>query len=529
VLCAVGIIAVFAPSIFSGFRLIPEYSIDPRFNHYLLEHAFRWMRGDALHASVWSPPFFHPAREVLGYSDAMLGLSWLYAPWRALGVSPYTAYALWLMALAALNAGAFYAAARSWLGVGHVAASVAACVFTFGMPRMAQLAHPQLWSHAFILLLLHGLVMAGRAAHNPEANRGLAWRGWACVVAGAAGQFYTAFYPLWFAGLGLGFALLVTLFSREGRVWLGRMVRQRAAWAALVALVAVCWPLLRIYLDALAMAGPRSMSEVSDLLPAWRSWWYVGERNLLYGWVFERWPSLAPGTARHEQVLSMGWVTSIAALAGLIGLARRAWWWRVTAFSLLALIAVTLRYGDMGSPWFLLAEVVPGASAIRAVARVGMTAMIPLCLGVAWAVERAQGRGRLGWLLVVLALAEQMSPVIAVDVQPLREATAAMAESLDPAEGAVYVTVPVDRNYDRGEEYEFHIDAMWMGLEAGVPVVNGYSGLIPANWMLLYFNTYRDNAEAAKLGERLAGWADRFDIEPPRVQAFPLQPTEENP
>lgn len=526
---AAGLLAAFGPFILTGWHLLPEYSIDPRFNHYLLEHAFRWMRGDALHAAVWSPPFFYPARHVLGYSDAMLGLSWLYAPWRALGASPYTAYALWLMALAALNFAAFYQAARSWLGVGRVAASVAACVFTFGVPRMAQLAHPQLWSHAFILLLLHGLVMAGRAAHAPETSRGSAWRGWSCVVAGAAGQFYTAFYPLWFTGLGLGFALLVTLCFREGRLWLGRMVRQRAAWAALAAIIAVCWPLLRIYLDALAMAGPRTVDEVRDLLPAGRSWWYVGDRHLLYGWVFERWPSLAPGTARHEQVLSVGWVTSIAALAGLAGWACRAWWGRVVALSLLALVAVTLRYGDLGSPWFLLAEVVPGASAIRAVARVGMTAMIPLCLGLAWAVERStQGRGRIGWLLVAVALAEQLSPVVAVDIRPLRARTEALAASLDPADGPVYLAVPVEAGYRRGAEYDFHIEAMWAGLIGGVPVVNGYSGLIPADWMVLYFNTYRNAEEAGRLDERLAGWAGRFGIDPPLRRILQLQTTEEH-
>ena len=520
---------VFAPALGSGFRLIPEYSIDPRFNHYLLEHAFRWLRGDALHASVWSPPFFHPAREVLGYSDAMLGLAWLYAPWRAAGVSPYAAYTLWLLVLAALNFGAFYAAARNWLGVGRVAASVAAGVFAFGLPRSAQLAHPQLWSQAFVLLLVHGLVLAGRAARSPEPDRRLAGWGWSCVVIGAAGQFYTAFYPLWFTGFGLVLAALVATGFREGRARLGRMVRQPAAWVAALVLFAACWPLLRIYLDALAMAGPRSVIEVRDLLPEGRSWWYVGERQLLYGWVFERWPSLAPGTTRHEQVLSLGWVTSIAAAAGLVGLARRAWWGRVVALSLLALVAMTLRYGHAGSPWFVLDDVVPGASAIRAVARVGMTAMIPLCLGLAWAVERSAVRGRRVMLLVAVVLAEQISPVIAVDVQPLRDQTEAMADALDAAAGPVYVTVPVGDTYDRGEEYEFHIDAMWIGLEAGVPVVNGYSGLIPANWMILYFNTFSDDAEAVKLGERLAGWADRFDVEPPLIQSFPLAPTEEHP
>jgi hypothetical protein len=249
----------------------------------------------------------------------------------------------------------------------------------------------------------------------------------------------------------------------------------------------------------------------------------------MYGWVFDRWPSLAPGTARHEQVLSVGWITMLAALAGLAGLARRAWPGRVVALSLVALAAVTLRYGEWGSPWFMLAEVVPGASAIRAVARVGLTAMIPLCLGLAWAIERAQHRGRFGWLLAVVMLVEQVSPVVMVDVEPLRLRTEAIAGELKAGGGPVYLTVPVEAGYRRGAEYDFHIEAMWAGLIGGVPVVNGYSGLIPADWMVLYFNTYRNEGEAGKLDERVAGWAGRFGVAPPRRVTVDLQSTKEHP
>ena len=58
-----GIIIAHHPMIASGFRRIQTDLSDSRFNHYLLEHGYRWVRREPLHLDFWSPPFFYPAKN----------------------------------------------------------------------------------------------------------------------------------------------------------------------------------------------------------------------------------------------------------------------------------------------------------------------------------------------------------------------------------------------------------------------------------------------------------------------------------
>ena len=68
----------------------------------LFEHSFRWVRGDALHTSLWSPPFFHPASGAAASTDTILGsapLYWLprFAGWMAACLALDFVAAYWLL------------------------------------------------------------------------------------------------------------------------------------------------------------------------------------------------------------------------------------------------------------------------------------------------------------------------------------------------------------------------------------------------------------------------------------------------
>lgn len=496
-LLPIGLVMAFGSVLVSGFQCIPGYSIDPRFNHYLLEHAYQWIAGNPLHVSLWSPPFFYPAPNVLGYSDVMAGLVWLYAPLRWYGADPSSAFAGWILLVSALNYILFYGALRRWLSVTSWSASVAAFVFAFGVPRMAQMAHPQLWSQAYILILLHGCWWLMRDEKQ-------VWRGWSLVWIGVVLQFYTAFYPLWFAGFFLVLLIVAGFFSRTTRLVLWRAVGTPAfPVMTVVGLVAV-WPLLRIYLSALEFSGPRPASEVTGLLPGLRSWWYVGSNHYLYGWIYRWWPSLVPSGAAYEKVLGFGPAAMITAWLGLVCGPKQAGRRMLLATTVLVMV-LTIKLPSGWSPWFTVMEIVPGASAIRAVSRIGLTVMIPLCFGLAWQLDRIK-TGWWRWLIMALIVVEQGFAVPANDSTPVEQRVASIARAIGTNSGPVYIAFRVEPGYQRGEEYEFHIDAMWAGLEAGVPVVNGYSGLIPAHWMVLYFNTIGSDADRIRLSERLSRW-----------------------
>src|ERR1043166_6388433 len=67
-----GVMMVHHPMILSGFRRIQTDLGDSRLVHYLLEHGYRWVRGEPGHCDLWSPPFFYPVKNVAAFSELLL-------------------------------------------------------------------------------------------------------------------------------------------------------------------------------------------------------------------------------------------------------------------------------------------------------------------------------------------------------------------------------------------------------------------------------------------------------------------------
>ncbi|HEY1381188.1 MAG TPA: hypothetical protein VGF55_30590, partial [Gemmataceae bacterium] len=92
--------------------------------------------------------------------------------------------------------------------------------------------------------------------------------------------------------------------------------------------------------------------------------------------------------------------------------------------------------------------------------------------------RRVRFGGVVAGLVLVLGVAEQV-PVRRLpsfEVAPWQARVAALRERMTPGTAA-YVEPPPGRPF-----WESQVTAMWAGLEAGVPVVNGYSGRYPAGY-----------------------------------------------
>src|SRR5687768_1748130 len=93
--CLAAVVLAMHPTVLSGLRLIQTDLGDTRLNMYLLEHSYRWVRGEPSHGDFWSPPFFYPAHNTAAYTDLLLGAAPLFWAWRVLGAVPDTAFQLW--------------------------------------------------------------------------------------------------------------------------------------------------------------------------------------------------------------------------------------------------------------------------------------------------------------------------------------------------------------------------------------------------------------------------------------------------
>ena len=146
---------------------------------------------------------------------------------------------------------------------------------------------------------------------------------------------------------------------------------------------------------------------------------------------------------------------------------------------IVALLATLLYRGD-DTAWSTVRAYVPGAAALHAVSRVGLMLLILWSIGLGLFIEalQAQGRSIVAFGVGLLCLLEQGVTTPSYDRDEHRTAVAALARRIDRRDTAFFYSP----HHARSTHFKYHIDAMWAGLETGVPTINGYSGNFPLLW-----------------------------------------------
>ncbi|WP_317900064.1 hypothetical protein [Aurantibacillus circumpalustris] len=113
---------------------------DGRFNHYLLEHAYRFFIGKV--DSFWSAPFLYPEENVITYSDNLLGSAPFYAIFRLSGFNPEVSLQCWFVITSALNYACCYFLFK-YVFKNNYTAVIGAMVFAFSIALQSQMSHAQ--------------------------------------------------------------------------------------------------------------------------------------------------------------------------------------------------------------------------------------------------------------------------------------------------------------------------------------------------------------------------------------------------
>jgi len=507
--CIAGIFATFHPTLLSGFSRLQTDIGDPRLNNYLLEHAWLWITGRLTHP-FWDPTFYFPARNVLAYGDVLLGAAPIYWVWRVFGAMPDTAYQLWSMSIAALNFVAFNWLLRRDFGVGRLAAVAGAYVFAFGGPRLAQLAHIQLFPQFFTVLLVHALIriFAEERCERPA-------RMWALAFGSLTLQLYAGYYLGWFAAFGVLLALGAAVASSSGRARLRAIARRDrtpilvSASASMVALL----PMGFHYVQAGREVGLRGFGSAISMLPRLPSWLTGDAGSWFYRWTLDV-PPFSRLPMRHEHGLTFGILTLVVALFGLRSSWRNPIVRVLGVVGLLAAVLASWFPGGM-TLWGGVFWIVPGARALRAVTRIVLLIAIPISVGVAYGISRLQeARGPvLAGLLALACGLEQLHTTPSYDKLEVRARVARLVGQVRPDCEAFLVTPhrrePVQIDW-------FQLDAMWASLQNGVPTLNGYSGNGPPGWP--FHEAVMDSpAEEEKIGKSLDAWSETHGLERGRV------------
>jgi hypothetical protein len=513
--CLGGLILAHHEMILTGFGAMQTDVGDTRFNNYIAEHEYRWLLGEDGHRDFWSPPFFFPARNVAGYSEVMIGAAPLYWPWRAIGLAPDSAYQAWMLTLSGLNFFAMYVLLRRGFLQPTLGAAVGAVMFAFSAPRVNQLSHLQLIPHFWSLLCLYALLRVFAPARPLSDAQQRAWI-WIIFVA-AALQVLASFALGWFLGLALAIAGVGALLSPGGRRSLWTLVRSRryTVLAAATAAAIVLAPVTMHFYSASRLVGLRTFENAQDFMPTPASWVYMGSSSWLYGWTSDwSWFQDLPG--EWEQRLGPGLLTTILALTGL-WTARRDVRVRYVALVGACLIVLSTSVGGV-TAWRLVYDYFPAAKAVRGVCRAGLLVLIPVALGVSLALTSVAASGRRGAaiavVLAILAVVEQGQTTETFEKRANREDIADVVRHIDTDRCGSFVFSPVQGNEPPWQKYQ--LDAMWAGMDAGVPTLNGYSGNQPPGWQLADTSLYSDTPDPTMAGA-IDDWVERNGLDPSRV------------
>ena len=474
-----GLYAAYRPVFNSGFALVRAEPGDGMLNHYLLEHSWLVLAEPSYAGTFTKPPFYHPEPGVWWYSETLIGTAPVY--WALRAVTDYQlAYSWWMIACSALNFVSFAVVARR-LGCAHTAAVLGALGFAFLAVLVDQEKHQQLIPRYWMPPALLCAWLLGRAP-SARALGGLS----ACLAL----QALTCVYTGWFLVAGMATLVPLAAWLTPGGVWklftfARRQWRPALLWAApgVIVMAAFFTPYLQVNRGL-----TRTYGEAKYLIPNAPAWltppigaaWFETARGVLPEVSFEC--CLFHGFAATALfVATVAWV----------GWKRRAPDrpdnWPLAAACLLA-----------GAVWFVLCfrvdeaslwagvMYVPGAGAIRCVSRVVLLLdLFVLVAGSVWlthafAALRAPVRAAVVAALVLLVGAEQVThtpPVI-----PRADYYADVDRWADRIRGAdAAYLVPAPQLQREFEE----VLAMWAGLRANVPVVNGYSGRAPLDFPLV--------------------------------------------
>lgn len=481
-----------------NFDSLPGDFGDNRFNNVMLEHGYRWIRGDAV--AFWHPPFMYPARWVMGCSDAHIGTLPIYAAMRGTGADPEHAFQITFLLLGSFNFWSAWWAARR-LGLGAAGSAAAAYLFAFALPVVSFQNHFQLTPRFFVPLA----VVWWWEFLTADGTSKRSWR-MALTAAAVVCQLYFTIYIGYFtvgllAAMSLAAAAILrgSLPTREllRPGWRVTGLRVGVVAAAGLLLLPLVLPHLRASQGVALQGLGYRMLITPDALSWVRPSVFSREWQPLVG-LTDDGDDFAP-----EKAMFPGLAGVFALSFGLacVGGARsstdsRTRFAAVGAVAVMLLLLLTAKF--WGVTAYRLTFDIPGASAMRAVSRVILVLLFPLGIALGIGIDRLSQRCECwrrqtllaGSLLLLVAIDQSTLPIdhgvwngmrySIAEAQARREATAEKVRA-HPGVTGFYSYVRVGEGVSPIDAVSISVDAMWAATMTGIPTVNGYA-YEPPGW-----------------------------------------------
>lgn len=445
---------------------------DAQLNEWIVAWVVHQLPRDPLH--LFDGNIFHPAKDVLAFSEPLIVPALIAAPALWLGASPVLAMNILLIAGFTLSGLAAYAVGWSW-SRDRMAAFLAGSLFAFNTHTLTRLAHVQA-IHAYGLPL--AWLLCDRLIARPRIATAL---GLAACMAMMA---YTSGYLLVFGTVLVAVVLLVRIPD-----WMPDARRILGAFAAATAAAAVLTlPLLIPYSRVAVQHGMvRPLAEVPYYSATPTGYLAAAGRVHFSTWSGRFFKD--PVDAFFPGVLA----ALLCGFAIWIGIrapdSRR----RVAMMCAVGVVGVILSLGTLTPVYGWLYAVFPPMRGIRAAARFGNLFLLAVALLAAFGLARLRNlyRGK-RWLAPISVAAIAVANIEALrapfEYRPFDGIPNIYALLADEPGRVVLAETPFYPPHAVFENAEYVVNstAHWR------PLMNGYSGYIPESyrqvaWTFWYF------------------------------------------
>lgn len=471
---------------------------DARFNVYILEHGYRFFTGDV--SSYWEAPFMVPEREVISYSDNLLGTLPFYALFRSIGFNVMDSFQGWFLVLIFLNY-LFSFLFIKWLFKNSYAAGVGAFVFTFSLALQSQLTHAQTFARFIIPVIIWLILLFSN-------HKKLKYFFFANL----------AFVYLLYCGIYLGFlfffpflVMISIILFRNKANFLKEIIKENGGVKVLLSgiiPILLLAPLIIPYIRRAASAPMPSFQSTIHTVPVFRSFLYAHHGNPIWEFLTEVGTSLPafwdhqlfPGLFVILGVIVMLYSTKILEKNDITESEYLTLNIRLIVIVFITTFLCFIRVKDLS--FYSLVRLLPGFGSMRSITRIVNIEMIFFAIGVAYMFNILSKRLNAVFLFI------PFFSLLVLDNYVDRDFT--YHQPKDLAQERVDKLILKMNHFPKGtlvsyepifeEEnpIEFQLDAMLATQQLGLKCINAYSATSPPEYTN-YWNNLNEKSRVSWL------------------------------
>ena len=245
---------------------------DARFNNYLLEHAHQFFCGNL--DSFWNAPFMFPEKNIIAFSDNLLGSAPFYSIFRIFGQDRETSFQYWFLLMICLNYCSCYFLLK-YLFKNPIAAILGAIVYSCSLALQNQIGHAQtIPRFAIPIALWMGLLFIEKL--NPNY--------FFAMIFFVVFQIYCGIYLGFMLIIPIAFLVLSSFFVKRN-LYLTKIKEFKWWRSILISLLLnslILMPLIFPYIKRAELSGFYSYHEIVQNIPTIKSYFFSSPGTLFW-------------------------------------------------------------------------------------------------------------------------------------------------------------------------------------------------------------------------------------------------------